>query len=76
MIDTDPSDLLEWLEDKTRLMVWADEPRDQLAANLVVFLVALVSSSVTLGATLVIAFITGILAIVGATRLAIEIIRD
>jgi len=64
-----PRDTIDWLQDRFTDVVWADDPRRQVAANLVLFLAALLSSSVTLGATLVIAAIALVFGLIGIARI-------
>jgi len=64
-----PDDPLDWLFDRLMMVVWADDPVQQVAANLLLFIIALLSSSVTLGATLILAIIFFAFGTVGLIRL-------
>lgn len=64
-----PRDTINWLQDRLTDVVWADDPRRQVAANLLLFLAALLSSSVTLGATLVIAALALVFGTIGILRI-------
>jgi len=70
-----PRGTIDWLQDRFTDVVWADDPRRQVAANLVLFLAAMLSSSVTLGATLVIAAIALVFGSVGIARILYRQIR-
>lgn len=67
-----PDEPLDWLFEKLQLVVWAEEPRDQVAANILLFIIALLASFVTLGATLVLAAIFFFFGSVGVARLAAQ----
>lgn len=71
--DVLPDDPLDWLYARLQDVVWADEPAKQVAANLLLFIIALVSSSVTLGATLVLAAIFLFFGSVGIVRLLYQL---
>ncbi len=70
-----PDEPLPWLYDRLTDVVWADEPRRQIAANLLLFIIALLSSTVTLGATLILAAIFFTFFWVGVARLVYQLIR-
>lgn len=70
-----PDDPLDWLYARLQDVAWADDPVRQIAANLLLFIIALLSSSVTLGATLVLAVIFGTFFWVGIARLAYRLVR-
>ncbi len=55
--DALPDDPPNWLYQRLQDVVWADDPVRQIAANLLLFMAALVSSTVTLGATLILSVI-------------------
>lgn len=68
--DLIPTDTIEWFFSYLQLVVWADDPRDQIAANVLFFIISLVSSWITFGTTLVLAAIFGGFGLVGIVRLA------
>lgn len=70
-----PDEPLDWLFDRLQDVVWADDPSTQVAANLLLFIIALVSSSVTLGATLILAFIFFVFGTIGVARLVYQLVR-
>lgn len=74
--DSLPDDPLDWLFDKLLLVVWAPDPRYQIAANLLLFIVALVSSTVTLGATLILAVIFVTFGSIGVARFVYHLVRS
>ncbi|QCW05231.1 hypothetical protein [Natrinema pallidum] len=73
--DVLPEDPLDWLFARLQQVVWADDPRDQVAANLLLFTIALLSNFVTLGATLVFTVIFGVFGLVGIVRLLWQLIQ-
>jgi len=52
--------------------VWAEEPREQVATNLVIIVAAVLSSTVTLGATILIAFLAAPFFAIGVIRLVVD----
>lgn len=70
-----PDEPLDWLFDRLQEVVWADDPTKQIAANLLLFIIALLSSSVTLGATLVLAFLFFGFGSLGIARLVYQLVR-
>jgi|GEM_PF-435141 hypothetical protein len=64
-----PDSPADWLFGMLKMVVWADNPVNQVAANLLLFIIALVSSSVTLGATLILASIFATFGTIGIARL-------
>ncbi len=70
-----PDNPLDWLFKRLQDVVWADDPARQVAANLLLFIIALLSSSVTLGATLVLAAIFFMFGMVGVARLLYRLVR-
>lgn len=73
--DVLPDDPLDWLYERLQDVVWADDPTKQIAANLLLFIIALVSSSVTLGATLILAAIFFTFGWIGVARLVYRLVR-
>lgn len=73
--DALPDEPADWLFARLQDVVWADDPVRQIAANLLLFMAALVSSTVTLGATLILAVIFFTFFWVGVARLAYKLIR-
>ena len=69
-----PDDLADWLFDMLQIVVWADDPVQQIAANLLLFIPALLSSSVTLGATLILAAIFFTFGSIGVVRLLWQLV--
>lgn len=68
----------EWVETGfkyAKMAVWAKDPINQVAANLVIIVVAMISSTVSLGATLVIAVISFPFLVLGLLRLFWSIIQ-
>jgi hypothetical protein len=70
-----PDSPLDWLFGMLQMVVWADDPVKQVAANLLLFIVALLSSSVTLGATLILAAIFATFGVIGLVRLIWMVVR-
>lgn len=66
---------LGWFENRFKDVVWAENPRDQVATNLLLFALAVVSSSVTLGATVLFAFIFGFFGLIGVLRFIVDFAR-
>jgi len=52
--------------------VWADEPREQVATNLVVIIAAMLVTTVSFGATIVIALLALPFLVIGVIRLAVQ----
>lgn len=75
-IDEGDIDALDWLFAKFQTVVWAERPRDQVAANLFLTVLAAVASFVSLGLTLVLAAIFGAFATVGLARLAYRLVTE
>ncbi|UTF52755.1 hypothetical protein [Natronosalvus rutilus] len=73
--DALPDDPLDWLFERLQDVVWADDPRRQIAANMLLFIIALVSSTVTLGATLVLAFVFLSFGSIGVARFVWHLVR-
>jgi len=72
--DALPDDPPNWLYQRLQDVVWADDPVRQIAANLLLFMAALVSSTVTLGATLILSVIFFTFFWVGVARLLYQLI--
>ena len=72
--DVLPDDPLDWLFDMLILVVWADDPVHQVAANLTLFIVALLSSTVTFGATVVLAILFGFFTLIGLARIVVMVL--
>lgn len=73
MGDVLPDDPLDWLLMRLREVVWAENPRDQVAANLILIIIAVVATFVSLGATIFFVFIFGFFLTVGLVRLTIAL---
>ena len=71
-----PDSPLDWLFRMLKMVVWADRPLNQIAANLTLFIVALVSSSVTLGATLVLALVFATFGTIGVIRFLWQLLNN
>lgn len=69
-----PDNPADWLFNMLKMVVWADDPVNQVAANLLLFIIALVASTVTLGATLVLASIFFTFGTIGIIRLIVALV--
>lgn len=70
--ELDTTSRLDWLEEKLKLVVYAEEPRDQVAANLLLFAVSVVAGFISLGATLVFSVFFAFFGTIGLLRLALH----
>lgn len=70
-----PSQPLDWLFDRFKEVVWADEPRTQVAANLLLMTIAIVTSVISSGATIFFVFLFFGFASIGMVRLLYRVVR-
>ena len=72
---TDPTTYWSTAKTVFRAAIWAEDPLDQIVANTVIIIAAILSSAVTWGAGLLIAGVALIFWTIGAIRFAIAMLR-
>jgi hypothetical protein len=72
---TDPSTYWRTAKTVFRAAIWAEDPLDQVVANTVIIIAAVLSSAVTWGAGLLIAGVALVFWTIGIVRLAIALLR-